>query len=76
MGEIAEMMTDGTLCQQCGMYIGSGNGFPTTCRPCRLAERDAYVQTLPKPPKQQCPVCKKNFRGLSDHMRDAHIGGV
>lgn len=31
MGEIAEAMLDGTLCQFCGEYIGSDNGFPTSC---------------------------------------------
>lgn len=31
MGEIADMMLDGTLCQHCGGYIGSDNGFPTSC---------------------------------------------
>lgn len=31
MGEIAEMMLDGTLCVNCGEYLGSDNGFPTSC---------------------------------------------
>lgn len=31
MGEIADMMLDGTLCQHCGAYVGSDNGFPTSC---------------------------------------------
>ena len=29
MGEIAEMMLDGTLCEECGVYIaGEGYGVP------------------------------------------------
>lgn len=31
MGEIAEMMLDGTLCESCGCYIGQGGGFPGYC---------------------------------------------
>lgn len=34
MGEIADMMLDGTLCEQCGDYLGSGNDFPTICKSC------------------------------------------
>jgi hypothetical protein len=34
MGEIAEMMLDGTLCQVCGEYLGEGDGFPVTCAGC------------------------------------------
>lgn len=35
MGEIAEMMLDGTLCQQCGQFIGRPCGYPVTCDDCR-----------------------------------------
>ena len=31
MGEIAEMMLDGTLCEGCGEFIGEGDGFPQYC---------------------------------------------
>jgi len=36
MGEIAEMMLDGSLCQDCGKVIddGNGEGFPVTCDSC------------------------------------------
>ena len=36
MGEIAEMMLDGSLCQDCGQVIGDGNGdgLPVTCDSC------------------------------------------
>lgn len=34
MGEIAEMMLDGTLCESCGTYLGSENDFPTYCAEC------------------------------------------
>jgi predicted Zn-ribbon and HTH transcriptional regulator len=35
MGAIAEMMLDGTLCQQCGQFIGRPCGYPVTCNDCR-----------------------------------------
>lgn len=34
MGEYAEMMLDGTCCNYCGEYLGSDNGYPTSCRAC------------------------------------------
>lgn len=35
MGEIAEMMLDGTLCEGCGEYLeGEGMGFPRYCSGC------------------------------------------
>jgi hypothetical protein len=35
MGEIADMMLDGTLCEQCGEYIDEGDGFPRLCAACK-----------------------------------------
>ena len=36
MGEIAEMMLDGSLCQDCSPVIddGNGEGFPVSCDSC------------------------------------------
>lgn len=32
MGEIADMMLDGTLCEGCGVYLeGEANGYPRYC---------------------------------------------
>ena len=31
MGEIADMMLDGTLCEGCGEYMGEDTGYPTYC---------------------------------------------
>lgn len=33
MGEVSEMMNDGTLCVHCGTYIdeGKAKGFPRSC---------------------------------------------
>jgi hypothetical protein len=38
MGEIADMMLDGTLCQHCGEWMGEGRdgeGYPQCCDGCR-----------------------------------------
>lgn len=34
MGEIAEMMLDGTLCSCCGDYLGEDTGYPVLCAAC------------------------------------------
>lgn len=34
MGEIAEMMLDGTLCSVCGVFVGADDGVPVTCDGC------------------------------------------
>lgn len=49
MGEVADMMLDGTLCQQCGVFMGPDwarssddwqpKGHPVTCKSCRKDER-------------------------------------
>lgn len=35
MGEIADLMLDGTLCAQCGVYLGQEYGMPMYCSACR-----------------------------------------
>ena len=40
MGEIAEMILDGILCQVCGTYIDDEDeGFPRTCSDCQKEEK-------------------------------------
>lgn len=41
MGEIADMVLDGVLCQVCGCYMEDedGDGFPVTCDACKTEER-------------------------------------
>lgn len=43
MGDIADMMVDGTLCQSCGVYIDSPNecGVPRMCNDCASEARTA-----------------------------------
>jgi hypothetical protein len=82
MGDIADMMLDGTLCQECGDYLGPECGYPRSCSGC-----DSSPKTS-KPPKQKsggtpksepranCPQCGKRISivGLADHERSVHGG--
>lgn len=38
MGEIADMMLDGTLCSGCGEYLGGDCGYVTLCEGCKEAQ--------------------------------------
>lgn len=66
MGEIAEMMLDGTLCQVCGELLGDdAPGHPRTCVGC--------AKMKPKP--HDCQFCHRSFttRGArNDHERAVH----
>lgn len=91
MGEIAEMMLDGTLCECCGCFIDAdGDGIPrycsTQCAQDRGAgsatkpgKRSSPIGMSPKPVKQQvkCPVCSRMVKitGLGQHVKDAHYNG-
>lgn len=69
MGEIADSMIDGELCQECGVYLGEGMGFPRSCAACSNASG------IPsQPEKVSCPKCQKRVKaaGLTDHMRARH----
>lgn len=80
MGEIADMMLDGTLCQGCGVYIESDNdaGVPRYCsRQCAVDSGAGPFGGKPSEGnarKVTCPTCKRRVKatGLDDHQRDSH----
>lgn len=46
MGDIAESVLNGDLCQDCGEYIGPGDGYPVSCEACQydpeIDEKEEY----------------------------------
>jgi len=73
MGEIADMMLDGTLCEGCGVYLRNSLGsFPQRCNDCK---RDEPLPVVKNPRRKlQCPDCNKHVTeiGMADHRRDKH----
>ncbi len=71
MGEIAEMMMEGTLCESCGGYMGSeGEGFPRLCNDCGGGKTRS-------PKEFECPApgCMKAFDtkfARRTHLADKH----
>lgn len=82
MGEIAEMMLDGTLCEGCGVYIGQNNGIPGYCGGCsreakvvRKSENIArHTADQAASKKIACTVCGRKVKtiGMPNHLKDAH----
>lgn len=81
MGEIAEMMLDGFMCEQCGEIIGDiesgeGQGFPCLCAACQADAGDDEVYSLPNKAKPvQCTDCQRRFKNDAawrDHYRVKH----
>lgn len=83
MGEIAEMMLDGTMCEGCGEWLHDGEdgpGFPGLCASCARVRGVAATTKRPwvpsgRPPEAKCRVCGKRCRsvdGLAMHARDKH----
>jgi len=39
MGDAADMMLDGTMCEECGEYLDDGSpGYPRKCSGCKSEE--------------------------------------
>lgn len=74
MGEIAEMMLEGLLCQCCGGVIDHEEvGYPRTCYACLRAERGQMP--LAGTGLFVCEQCGKRFSGRNarrQHKRDKH----
>ena len=84
MGEIADMMIDGTMCP-CGQFIddgADGPGYPQYCSDqCREdygCGEDAHPVNKPIAPKTvECPepLCERKFstrQGAAQHWVDKH----
>ena len=80
MGEIAEMMLDGTMCAGCGEWLhdgDDGDGFPGYCASCAPDYEEKPVRRR-KPENNTiipCPDCGKRVRGqigLRQHTEAKH----
>ena len=77
MGEIADMILDGMLCEDCGEGMGDDVGFPRLCDGCAKEarargehlrdtelggwQRIADPNAPPRKDKVACPECGKKF---------------
>lgn len=71
MGEYADMILEGDVCQVCMCALdGSLGEFPQTCRECASAER--REKSIAQ--KVACKTCGKRVKlaGVNDHMRVVH----
>jgi len=64
MGEIADLMVNGDICQACAVTEGEGLGFPFTCRDC-LSEMTEKIKCL------QCDRLIKPV-GMAQHIAAKH----
>ena len=40
MGDTSDLIIDGSMCEQCGVYLSDDDGFPIACPDCAYAERE------------------------------------
>lgn len=72
MGEMADMHLDGTLCEQCGVFLnGDSPGYRRLCSGCASNEE---CEREVKSKKVRCPTCQKRVSrtGLEQHRKDKH----
>jgi hypothetical protein len=80
MGDIADMMLDGTLCEGCGVFLDEDNEshVPRRCRACQESEHIAEIHhgtmQLASEMRVTCKQCGKRVKhaGLKDHQRAKH----
>ena len=81
MGEIAEMMLDGTMCACCGELLidpsdeGEPAGYPIYCASCSDAIVVYEKERIPEP-RFACPKCDRKFgtiHGYEEHYTVKHI---
>ena len=81
MGEFADMVLDGEMCEGCGVFLGGGSmGFPRKCAACggNAPEHPVYEANYNSEKNWSCDVCCKMFRSkeaMRQHRRDKHDTG-
>jgi hypothetical protein len=75
MGEIADLMLSGAMCQGCGVFLHDGEdgpGYPGWCSGCAPAEERPQVRKNKRKRTIPCPGCNKMFNstdGLAWHRQ-------
>ncbi len=82
MGEIADMMINGLMCQCCGVFMDDMEepGYARYCAACQPPSKSqqkrftARRANAPSIFKMNCPECGQRVKkvGLKDHMRAVH----
>ena len=82
MGEIADMMLNGLMCEGCGVFMDDfeETGYPRYCSEQCARDRGMICEAAPRTQqpsskKFACPECGKRFRkdfAVADHRRAAH----
>lgn len=71
MGEIADMMLDGTTCQGCGEFLRDGSdgpGYPGYCAGCARDEREAVQQQKIEGKKLADKIAGKIVKEIEKHF--------
>jgi hypothetical protein len=72
VGEIADMMLDGIMCELCGTFMEDRQapGYPRKCHCCRRDEQKEEKACR----KVKCSLCGKSVKwnGILDHMKVVH----
>ena len=74
MGDIADMMLEGVMCQGCGEFMGEGNGYAVFCGSCQKENGCDVHGDKPKKEKIQCSDCGKwvSEIGMPQHKIAKH----
>jgi rRNA maturation protein Nop10 len=81
LGDIADMMLDGTMCQVCGQWMEFDEppGYPVTCAGCGgdVMDSEPAPVNVKDPKEVACPdpFCERKFRNrkaAAQHWIDAH----
>jgi hypothetical protein len=85
MGEIAELMLDGAMCQWCGEVLGDGDGYPVVCAGCQRQhdvnefgeDRSTPTESTPIEPrltrKYECPIEGCNRKLKTPYGVEQHV---